>query len=82
MLALWVEVSLFLHCVWLAISQGGVNERMCRKSVWLHHILLQRSLDLLDDLDKAAAHLIHMDTPTSPSIPYLSKDQVICLGLD
>lgn len=55
---------------------------MRKKSVWVHHILLQRSLDLLDDLDKAAVHLIHMDTLTSPSMPYLTEDQVIYLGLD
>lgn len=68
------------------ISQGGgVNERPYgegKKSVWLHHILSQSSLDLLDDLDKAVVHLIHMDTLTSPSMPYLMEDQVIYLGLD
>lgn len=57
-------------------------ERRGKKSVWLHHILSQSSLDLLDDLDKAAVHLIHMDTLTSPSMPYLMEDQVIYLGLD
>lgn len=44
---------------------------------------LQRSIDLLDDLDKAAVCLIRMDTLTSSSIAYLSQDPVIeDLGLD
>lgn len=48
------------------------------ESVWnTKCVRLQRSIDLLDDLDKAAVHLIPMDTLTSSSIAYLSRDPVI-----
>lgn len=74
----------FIPLVWVAgdNSERGKEEAVWKKSVWLYRILLQSSLDLLDDLDRTAVHLIHMDTLTSPSMPYLSEDLVIYLGLD
>lgn len=69
----------FTPSVWLACDTSGWRKQ---ETVWLYHILLLRSHDLLDDLDNAAIHLIHMDTLTSPTMPYLSEDQVIYLGLD
>lgn len=75
-----VHVRGALFSRWLADAAGAGGDKsgwgarwVCVKkiSVWLHNILLQSSLDPLDDLDSAAAHLIHMDTLTSHSMPYL-----------
>lgn len=62
----------FLRCGWLVITEVGSKRDALlggKKSVLLHLIFLQSSLDILADLDRAAVYLSHMDTLTSPSMP-------------
>lgn len=74
----WTERFSSSLCVHVCVRVCDNPGKGKRETVWnTKCVRLQRSIDLLDDLDKAAIHLIHMDTLTSSSIAYLSWDSVI-----